>query len=151
MHVRSSSGTIIIFIIIIIKERFCSVSAVQISQPMYHSTFNRKRSDCKCISYQHPFESDSFEFLSQKLSAFTQECSLKYWRHSVVHCSVKFKVVMANHVRACGGSLQNGESMWGKIVIVERGDCMFVEKARVLQVIFEKDILKHFKIIFIFK
>jgi len=42
-------------------------------------------------------------------------------------------VVMANHVRACGGSLQNGESMWGKIVIVERGDCMFVEKARVLQ------------------
>ena len=43
------------------------------------------------------------------------------------------KLVMANHVRACGGSLQNGESMWGKIVIVERGDCMFVEKARVLQ------------------
>ena len=50
MHVRSSSGTIIIFINIIIKERFCSVSAVQISQPMYHSTFNRKRSDCKCIT-----------------------------------------------------------------------------------------------------
>jgi len=46
---------------------------------------------------------------------------------------VRGKVVMANHVRACGGSLQNGESMWGKIVIVERGDCMFVEKARVLQ------------------
>ena len=23
--------------------------------------------------------------------------------------------------------------MWGKIVVVERGDCMFVEKARVLQ------------------
>ena len=40
---------------------------------------------------------------------------------------------MANHVRACGGSLQNGDSMWGKIVVVERGDCMFVEKARVLQ------------------
>jgi len=47
--------------------------------------------------------------------------------------SVTGKVVMANHVRACGGSLQNGGSMWGKIVIVERGDCMFVEKARVLQ------------------
>ena len=46
---------------------------------------------------------------------------------------VSSKVVMANHVRACGGSLQNGDSMWGKIVIVERGDCMFVEKARVLQ------------------
>ena len=42
-------------------------------------------------------------------------------------------LVMASHVRACGGSLQNGDSMWGKIVIVERGDCMFVEKARVLQ------------------
>merc|ERR1719384_2788356 len=47
--------------------------------------------------------------------------------------TVTGKVVMANHIRACGGSLQNGESMWGKIVIVERGDCMFVEKARVLQ------------------
>lgn len=43
------------------------------------------------------------------------------------------KLVMANHVRACGGSLQNGDSMWGRIVVVERGDCMFVEKARVLQ------------------
>ena len=29
---------------------------------------------------------------------------------------------------------QNGESMWGNIVLVERGDCMFIEKARVLQV-----------------
>jgi len=47
--------------------------------------------------------------------------------------TVSGSVVMANHVRACGGSLQNGDSMWGKIVIVERGDCMFVEKARVLQ------------------
>jgi len=28
---------------------------------------------------------------------------------------------------------QNGESMWGNIVLVERGDCMFIEKARVLQ------------------
>ena len=47
--------------------------------------------------------------------------------------SVSAKLVMANHVRACGGSLQNGDSMWGKIVVVERGDCMFVEKARVVQ------------------
>jgi len=47
--------------------------------------------------------------------------------------SVSAKVVMANHVKACGGSLQNGDSMWGRIVVVERGDCMFVEKARVLQ------------------
>jgi len=43
------------------------------------------------------------------------------------------KVVLAQHFRACGGSLQNGESMIGRVVVVERGDCMFVEKARVLQ------------------
>jgi len=43
------------------------------------------------------------------------------------------RVVLAQHLRACSGSLQNGESMTGKIVIAERGDCMFVEKARVLQ------------------
>ena len=46
---------------------------------------------------------------------------------------VTASVVLANHIRACGGSLQNGDSMWGKIVVVERGDCMFVEKGRVLQ------------------
>jgi len=43
------------------------------------------------------------------------------------------KVVLAQHIRACSGSLQNGEAMGGKIVVVERGDCMFVEKARVVQ------------------
>ena len=46
---------------------------------------------------------------------------------------VSGKVVLAQHIRACGGSLQNGEAMGGKIVVVERGDCMFVEKARVVQ------------------
>jgi len=46
---------------------------------------------------------------------------------------VEGKAVMANHIKACSGSLQNGESMWGNIVVVERGDCMFVEKARVIQ------------------
>lgn len=46
---------------------------------------------------------------------------------------VSGKVVLAQHIRACGGSLQNGEAMVGKIVVVERGDCMFVEKARVVQ------------------
>ena len=42
-------------------------------------------------------------------------------------------MVLAQHIRACGGSLQNGEAMVGKIGVVERGDCMFVEKARVVQ------------------
>ena len=42
-------------------------------------------------------------------------------------------MVLAQHIRACGGSLQNGEAMVGRIVVVERGDCMFVEKARVVQ------------------
>ena len=46
---------------------------------------------------------------------------------------VSGKVVLAQHIRACGGSLQNGEAMVGRIVVVERGDCMFVEKARVVQ------------------
>merc|ERR1719187_2014101 len=46
---------------------------------------------------------------------------------------VSGEVVLANDLKACGGSLQNGPSMWGKIVVVERGDCMFVEKARVIQ------------------
>ena len=51
----------------------------------------------------------------------------------LVVSKVSGKVVLAQHVRACGGSLQNGEAMGGKIVVVERGDCMFVEKARVVQ------------------
>jgi len=43
------------------------------------------------------------------------------------------EIVLANSLKACGGSLQNGPSMLGKIVVIERGDCMFVEKARVIQ------------------
>jgi len=43
------------------------------------------------------------------------------------------KLVLAQHIRACSGSLQNGENMAGRVVVVERGDCMFIEKARVLQ------------------
>ena len=61
------------------------------------------------------------------------------------HCSVSHlatlfrvqvsgKLVVGNDIKACLGSLQNGESMWGNLVLVERGDCMFVEKARVIQV-----------------
>ena len=60
------------------------------------------------------------------------------WPYNSTHnfllvSKVSGKVVLAQHVRACGGSLQNGEAMGGKIVVVERGDCMFVEKARVVQ------------------
>ena len=43
------------------------------------------------------------------------------------------QIVMANDIKACINSQQNGESMKGKIVFLERGDCMFVEKARVIQ------------------
>jgi len=46
---------------------------------------------------------------------------------------VSGKLVVGNDIKACLGSLQNGESMWGNLVLVERGDCMFVEKARVIQ------------------
>ena len=42
--------------------------------------------------------------------------------------------MLAQDAKACIGSLQNGESMKGSIVLVERGDCMFIEKARVIQV-----------------
>ena len=44
-------------------------------------------------------------------------------------------MVVANDARACMGSLQNGESMWGNLVLVERGDCMFVEKAIIAQIL----------------
>lgn len=47
--------------------------------------------------------------------------------------SVTGRVVLANNIKCCSGSLQNGGSMMGNIVLVERGDCMFVEKARVIQ------------------
>ena len=43
------------------------------------------------------------------------------------------QIVMANDIKACSTSQQNGESMKGKLVLVERGDCMFIEKARVIQ------------------
>jgi len=46
--------------------------------------------------------------------------------------------VLAQDSKACIGSLQNGEDMKGNIVLVERGDCMFIEKARVIQVSLNK-------------
>ncbi|KAB7496940.1 ER degradation-enhancing alpha-mannosidase-like protein 3 [Armadillidium nasatum] len=38
-------------------------------------------------------------------------------------------VVKASPIKACG-KLENGEEVKGKIVILERGECMFIEKAR---------------------
>lgn len=42
------------------------------------------------------------------------------------------QVAIANPPRACK-ELENGDSLQGKVGIVERGDCMFVDKARLLQ------------------
>ena len=47
--------------------------------------------------------------------------------------AINGQIVMANDIKACSTSQQNGESMRGKLVLVERGDCMFIEKARVIQ------------------
>eukprot|EP00096_Caligus_rogercresseyi_P008881 TRINITY_DN2893_c0_g2_i1.p1 TRINITY_DN2893_c0_g2~~TRINITY_DN2893_c0_g2_i1.p1 ORF type:complete len:862 (-),score=266.40 TRINITY_DN2893_c0_g2_i1:1746-4331(-) len=44
----------------------------------------------------------------------------------------KGKAVIAYPYKACG-ELENAMLFWGKIGIVERGDCMFIEKARLLQ------------------
>jgi mannosidase alpha-like ER degradation enhancer 3 len=46
------------------------------------------------------------------------------------------QIVMANDIKACSTSQQNGESMKGNLVLVERGDCMFIEKARCNKIIF---------------
>ena len=46
--------------------------------------------------------------------------------------AVSGELAMAHPIRACT-QLQNAVSVKGKIVLVERGDCMFVEKARNLQ------------------
>jgi len=80
---------------------------------------------------ESPPKQVSFEIDGQKHSL--QAGPAQFGKDLKAGLKVTGGVVMANHIRACGGSLQNGESMWGKIVIVERGDCMFVEKARVLQ------------------
>ena len=42
--------------------------------------------------------------------------------------AVSGEVVLAEPKRACK-SVNNGIEFWGKIVIVERGDCMFVGKS----------------------
>eukprot|EP00095_Tigriopus_kingsejongensis_P009960 maker-scaffold17_size721972-snap-gene-1.25 protein:Tk09960 transcript:maker-scaffold17_size721972-snap-gene-1.25-mRNA-1 annotation:"er degradation-enhancing alpha-mannosidase-like 3" len=45
---------------------------------------------------------------------------------------VTSKVVNADPKEACG-HVKNGNTFWGKIAVVHRGDCMFVEKARNLE------------------
>ncbi|KAF2349550.1 PA domain, partial [Trinorchestia longiramus] len=45
---------------------------------------------------------------------------------------VQGEVVVASPYRACE-TLSNDDEVKGKIVIVERGDCLFIDKARVLQ------------------
>ena len=42
------------------------------------------------------------------------------------------EIVVADPIKSCAAA-NNGNEFWGKIVLVERGDCMFVEKARVLE------------------
>lgn len=46
--------------------------------------------------------------------------------------TVKAPVIFAQPFRVCS-ELTNGEKVKGRIVIMERGDCMFVEKARKIQ------------------
>jgi hypothetical protein len=43
-------------------------------------------------------------------------------------------VVASSDVKGCDKSLLQEERVAGNIVLVERGDCMFIEKGRVLQV-----------------
>ena len=43
--------------------------------------------------------------------------------------SVKGQLVVSDPFKACA-SPENAKDFWGKIVIVERGDCMFVGKSR---------------------
>jgi len=46
--------------------------------------------------------------------------------------SVKGALVLADPITACQVP-DNAKEFWGKIVIVERGECMFIEKARILE------------------
>ena len=49
------------------------------------------------------------------------------------HClQVSGPLVVAEPMKACS-TPSNSIEFWGKIVLVERGDCMFVEKARILE------------------
>jgi len=67
------------------------------------------------------------------VGAVLQAGPAQFGKELINGVKVTGEVVLANSLKACGGSLQNGPSMLGKIVVIERGDCMFVEKARVIQ------------------
>jgi len=47
--------------------------------------------------------------------------------------TVTGSLVAADPLRACSAAQQDGSRLAGAVVLVQRGDCMFVEKARVLQ------------------
>jgi hypothetical protein len=55
--------------------------------------------------------------------------------HDISLCQVTGRLVVASSdVKGCDKSLLQEERVAGNIVLVERGDCMFIEKGRVLQV-----------------
>jgi hypothetical protein len=55
--------------------------------------------------------------------------------HDIAICQVTGRLVVASSdVKGCDKSLLQEERVAGNIVLVERGDCMFIEKGRVLQV-----------------
>lgn len=56
----------------------------------------------------------------------------QFGRELVNGFSVTGKVVIGNPIKGCSAAT-NAQEFWGKIVLVERGDCMFVEKARLLE------------------
>ena len=59
--------------------------------------------------------------------------------------TVTGEVVLAEPKRACK-AVKNGIEFWGKIVIVERGDCMFVGKSTAnLQIIMKQQLFTEFE------
>ncbi|XP_023336355.1 ER degradation-enhancing alpha-mannosidase-like protein 3 [Eurytemora carolleeae] len=71
---------------------------------------------------------------SQGASKISLQAGPAQFGPSLKHpAKVTGRLVLAQDSKACIGSLQNGEDMKGNIVLVERGDCMFIEKARVIQ------------------
>jgi hypothetical protein len=47
---------------------------------------------------------------------------------------VSGKLVVAKDRKSCDSNKQNKEELTANIALIERGDCMFIEKGRVLQV-----------------
>ena len=59
----------------------------------------------------------------------------QFGREIVGDFSVEGDIVVADPIKACE-SVSNGNEFWGKIVVVERGSCMFVGKIRTFFIIF---------------